>query len=156
MRGLWLLQLLLIVSLLSAEITVFASQIPDTGAVRYSILQSGVNDGHLQLILRKGDTQITVTDIQNFNGAAGGFLSPQEAGTYRLVAYEETTGEYGETEFEFVLPQPTAPPAEEGQQIIRGVPDYLFWLALIVAAIIIFLIVFGNPLAQEKAKKKAK
>lgn len=147
-----LLLFLLAIFLLSAEITVYVSQLPDSSAVRYSVLQSDVHDGHLQLILKKGDTQLQVTDVQNFNGVATGFFSLQEGGAYRLAAYEETTGDYGEAEFTFTEPQPKAPPLEGAKPIIPGVPDYLFWLALIVAIILVFLLIFGNPLTQKKTK----
>lgn len=148
MRG--LLFFLALTALICAEITVSVSQVPDSSAVRYSVLQRDVGNGHLQLVLKKGNMQVMVTDVQNFNGVASGFLSLQEEGTYKLAAYEETTGEYGEAEFEFVPPQLPAPPAGEGpSQIVPGVPDYLFWLALIVAVILAFLLIFGNPLAQK-------
>lgn len=143
--------LLLSLQILSAEIAVYASQIPDSSSVRYSVQQTGVSGGHLQIILRKGDTQVMVTDIQDFNGAASGFLSIGEEGTYRLAAYERTTGEYGEAEFAFTPPRP-AQPGPEPQPIIQGVPDYLFWLTLAVAAVLVFLLVFGNPLTHKPKK----
>lgn len=149
MRG--LLLLLLSLSILSAEIMVYASQIPDSSSVRYSVQQMDVSGGHLQLTLKRGNTQVMVTDVQGFNGAASGFLSVGEAGTYTLAAYERTTGEYGEAEFEFTPPRP-APEERPPTQMIPGVPDYLFWLALVIAAVLVFLLIFGNPMAQKPRK----
>ncbi|MEW5996712.1 MAG: hypothetical protein AB1657_03910 [Candidatus Micrarchaeota archaeon] len=150
MRGVFfLLHMLLFVSLVSAEITVYVSQIPDSSAVRYSVQQRDVSNGRLQLVLKKDSTQLTVTDVQNFNGVASGYFSLQEGGTYKLAALEETTGEYGEAEFEFIPPRPAAPPEEGPGPIVPGVPDYLFWLAMAVAIAIVFLLIFGNPLVQK-------
>ncbi len=146
MRG--LLLLLLSLSILSAEIMVYASQIPGSSSVRYSVQQMDVSGGHLQLTLKRGDTQVMVTDVQDFNGAASGFLSVGEAGAYTLAAYERTTGEYGEAEFEFTPPR-SAPAERPPSQMIPGVPDYLFWLALVIAAVLVFILIFGNPLAQK-------
>jgi len=150
MRG--LLLFLLFVCILSAEITVYVSQIEDTNAVRYSIYQRDVSGGHLQLVLKQGNNQLMVTDVQNFNGAASGHFSLSEEGAYRLAAFEETTGEYGEAEFTFALPRPSPEFLEGPKPIIAGVPDYLFWLALVVAIILVFLLIFGNPLTQKPKK----
>jgi hypothetical protein len=150
MRG--LLLFLMSVFLLSAEISVYASQIEGSSTVRYSVSQRDVSNGHLQLVLKKGTTQLMVTDVQDFNGVTSGFFTLADPGTYRLAALEETTGDYGEAEFSFAPPQPNAPPQEPANPIIRGVPDYLFWLALIVAVIVVFLLIFGNPLTQARKK----
>jgi len=143
---------LLFVCILSAQITVSVSQVEGTNAVRYSVYQRDVSGGHLQLVLKQGNNQLIVTDVQNFNGAASGHFSLSEGGTYRLAAFEEKTGEYGEAEFEFVPPKPSPDFLEGPEPIIPGVPDYLFWLALVVAIILLFLLIFGNPLAQKPNK----
>lgn len=150
MRG--LLLFLFSLCILSAQITVYVSQVEDTNAVRYSVHQRDVSGGHLQLVLKQGSTQLMVTDIQNFNGAASGHFSLSEEGAYRLAAFEETTGEYGEAEFTFTPPRPSPEFNQGPKPIVPGVPDYLFWLALVVAIILVFLLIFGNPLTQKPKK----
>ena len=150
MRG--LLLFLMFVFLLSAEISVYASQIEGSSTIRYSVSQRDVSNGHLQLVLKKGTTQLMVTDVQDFNGVTSGFFTLADPGTYRLAALEETTGEYGEAQFGFAPPQPNNPPQQQATPIIPGVPDYLFWMALAVAIILVFLLIFGNPLTQKPKK----
>jgi len=140
---------LFLLSLAFAGISVSASQVPGSGTIQYTATQPDIQGGTLQLVLTKGGTQLMVREVQNFNGAASGFFSLSEEGTYKLAAVEQSTGEYGEAEFQFSPPAPSMEyESATGPQIIEGIPDYLVWITVIVAAIVVFLMVFGNPLAQ--------
>jgi hypothetical protein len=152
MRTLFLfLGALLLASLAYSELTVFVAQIPDSGAVRYSVVQRGASGSHLFITVKKGDTQVQAFELQDFSGVANGYVQLAESGTYRLIAVESDSGDYAEAQFEFSAPQPTPPPPAP-PTLVRGVPDYLVWIAAALAAVLVFLLVFGNPLRQNPKK----
>jgi hypothetical protein len=147
-----LLGALLLASLAYSELTVFAAQIPDSGAVSYSVAQRGASGSHLSITVKKGDTQVRAFEVQDFNGVASGYVQLAESGTYRLIAVESDSGDYAEAQFEFSAPQPSVPPSSTPPSLVRGVPDYIIWIAAALAAVLVFLLVFGNPLRQNPKK----
>lgn len=152
MRGPFIfLGALLLASLAYSELTVFAAQIPDSGAVRYSVAQRGAGGSHLFITVKKGDSQVQAFEVQDFSGVANGYVSLAESGTYRLIAVEADSGDYAEVQFEFAAPQPTPPPPAL-PSLVRGVPDYLIWIIAALAVVLVFLLMFGNPLRQKPKK----
>ncbi|MDD2655262.1 MAG: hypothetical protein PHQ80_01175 [Candidatus ainarchaeum sp.] len=143
---------LLLASLAYSELTVFAAQIPESGAVRYSVAQRGASGSHLFITVKKGDTQVQAFEVQDFSGVANGYISLAEGGTYRLIAVEADSGDYAEAQFEFAAPQPSVPPSSTPTSLVRGIPDYLILIAAALAAVLVFLLMFSNPLRQKPKK----
>ncbi len=153
MRGTYAFLLaLLLASFSYAELTIFVAQVTETGSVRYSVVQRGASGENLFIAVKQGDTQVRSFRVQDFNGAANGYFSLSESGAYRVIAAETDTGDYAEAELRFVAPAPSERPAEAQPAILRGVPDYLVFLTIVLAAILLYLLAFGNPL-REKPKK---
>jgi hypothetical protein len=153
MRGLFIfIGALLLASLAYSELTVSAAQIPDSGAVSYSVAQRGASGTHLFITVKKGDSQVQAFEVQGFSGVANGYVSLAESGTYRLIAVESDSGDYAEVQFEFAAPQPTVVPSSTPTSLVRGVPDYIIWIAAALAAVVVFLLVFRNPLRQKPKK----